>query len=304
MKLIATKCPLCGSFEDYAVVYKNNFAESDISAGAFSARKLPDRIHYQIVRCNRDGLVRSNPVLDGPATDDLYKKSRFTYEEEAGNLADSYYSALKPVLRGLSKDAGILEVGCGNGFLLKRLYDTGYENVSGIEPSIAAAGKADGAVRQRIVVDMLKPGIFKAHTFHAICFFQTFEHIQDPDNFLKICYDLLLPGGSILAFSHDIESLQAKMLGENSPIIDIGHAYLYSRVTLRKIFEKNLFQPVSIYSPANVVSLRHLICLSPIPGMLKMKSLSIKTGILSLILKRRIRIKLGNICLIAKKALP
>lgn len=303
MKLIATKCPLCGSFEDYDVVYKNNFTESDLSVGTFSARKLPDRIHYQIVRCNRDGLIRSSPILNGPATDDLYKKSRFTYEEEAGNLADSYYSALKPVLRGLSKDARILEVGCGNGFLLKKLYDNGYENVSGIEPSVAAADKADGAVRQKIVVDILKPGIFKSRAFHAICFFQTFEHIQDPGNFLKICYDLLLPGGSILVFSHNIESLQAKILRENSPIIDIGHAYLYSKTTLRKIFEKNFFKPVSICSPANAVSLRHLIWLSPIPGILKMKLLSIKTGVLSSILKRRIRIRLGNICLIARKAL-
>ena len=301
MKLVTTKCAICGSSEDYVIIYEKNFEEADLNANVFSARKMPDNIHYQIVKCKKDGLIRSNPVLQENVLSGLYSKSKFTYEGEVENLADSYYNALKFILSKLPKTAMILEIGCGNGFLLKKLYDMGYKNVFGVEPSIDAAQKADNNIRQRIVVDMLRPGIFKVHTFNVICFFQTFDHVQKPNDFLKICYDLLLEGGKILVFNHDVESLQAKMLKEKSPIIDIGHAYLYSKTTLRKVFEKNFFQPLKIYSSVNVVSLKHLIWLMPIPHAIKVKLLNIKTGIIYLFLKQKIKIKLGNICLIARK---
>ena len=163
MKLNNVMCAICGSFEDYKIIYRKNFEESDLNADVFSARKMPDRIHYQIVKCSKDSLVRSNPVLERNALQDLYRKSSFTYEEESENLSDSYYNSLKSILPELQKNASILEIGCGNGFFMKRLYDMGYENVSGVEPSVDAVRKSDKAVRHRIMVDMLRPGIFK-HT--------------------------------------------------------------------------------------------------------------------------------------------
>ena len=304
MKLIPTKCAICDSFRDYTVIYDKNFDEGDLNTDTFSPRRLPDRIHYQIVKCDKDGLIRSNFVLEEPSIHKLYRKSKFTYEDEAGNLADSYLAALQPILRELPKDARILEIGCGNGFLLKALYDRGYQNVFGMEPSADAVAKSDRTIRNRIVADPLKSGVFQSSTFHLICFFQLFDHISDPDKFLKICYDILLPGGFILAFNHDIEGLQAKILRERSPIIDIEHTYLYSKRTMQKVFEKHSFCTVRIYSPANIVSLKYLTWLSPVPKWIKTKLVGLKRGVLSSLLRWRMRIKLGNLCLIAKKAQP
>lgn len=301
MKLIATKCALCGSYGDYTVIYKANFRESDFNEAVFSARRMPDKVHYQIVRCIRDGLVRSNPVIEESVIMELYRKGSFTYRDETDNLAESYYRAVKPVLDGMPKDAAILEIGCGNGFFLKRLRLAGYDNIFGIEPSADAVKDAGDTIRNKIFVDILKPGIFKPGTFSMICFFQLFDHIYNPNSFLRMCYDLLVPGGKILALNHNIDSLQAKILKENSPIIDIEHGYLYSKATMQKIFEKNYFIPIKVYSPATLVSLKYIIWLSPIRKAVKLKLLNLKSRIISSIMRQKIKIRLGNICLIAKK---
>ena len=301
MKLMNTRCPICNSLADYTVIYSRNFNELDFNVNVFSARRIPDRSHYQIVKCNKDSLIRSNPVLEDQDIYELYRKSRLTYEEEAENLAITYLTALRPILRKLPVDAKILEIGCGNGFLLKSLYDMGYKDVCGVEPSLDAVEKSDKTIRDKIVSDVLAPGTFKSGEFSLICFFQLLDHIPDPDDFLKICYNLLSPGGVILAFNHDAESLQARLLKEKSPIIDIEHTYFFSKETMKKIFEKNNFLPLKVYSPANVISLRHIIWLLPAPKQFKKKLMGFKSEVVRLILKQKIKVKLGNLCLIAKK---
>jgi len=287
--------------EDYEVLYPKNFEAADLSADVYSARKMPDRIHYQIVRCKQDGMLRSNPVPEESFINELYKQSKFTYAHETENLVATYLEALEPVLRQLSKDARILEVGCGNGFLLKALYDKGYVNVSGVEPSMEAAAKSDPLIRDKITVDVLGPATYKPGTFDLICFFQVLEHMSDPNSFLKICHDLLLPGAFIVAFNHDAESLQAKILRERSPIIDIGHYSLFSKATMGKIFRQNSFLPVKMFLPFNIVSLRHVLLLLPFFNRIKMKFLGSREGWWGRFLSRGLRVKLGNLCMVAVK---
>ncbi|MDD3906158.1 MAG: class I SAM-dependent methyltransferase [Candidatus Omnitrophica bacterium] len=303
MKLVDSRCPICGSYEDYTVIYKKNFDLADLNEDIFSARRLPDRVHYQIVKCNKDGMVRSSPTPEGAVIDGLYRQSKFTYDEEVGSLTATYINALKDVLYGISKDANILEVGCGNGFILSALRNMGYKNVFGVEPSADASAKAPAEVRANIVTDVLAPGTFNTNTFGLIFFFQTLDHIYDPNFFLKICYNISQPGARIMAFNHDIESMQARMLKEKSPVIDIAHPYLYSADTIKKVFEKNGFEPVKIYSPLSIVSLRHLIRLIPMPLILKTALLNSRLAILKALLNQKIKIRLGNICLVAEKSI-
>jgi SAM-dependent methyltransferase len=295
-------CPICNSEGDYTIIYRRNFSRADLNTDIFSARRLPDCIHYQVVKCNNDGLLRSNPVLNEHSLVLLYKKSKFTYNEEVVTLTASYLSALKEVLARLPKTAKILEIGCGSGFVLKALSEMGYKNVFGIEPSSDAVGNADKSVKDKIITDIFRAGIFQPQTFDFIFFFQTFDHIQDPNGFLNLCYQLLLPGGYILAFNHDADSLAVKIFGEKSPVIDIEHTCFYSKKTIKKIFEKNNFQPIKIYSPKNLVSFKYLFWLLPLVKPLKVGVLNSKSRIFQALFMKKIKIKLGNLCVIAMKA--
>lgn len=299
--MLKTKCPLCDSTGNYKVLYKSNFKKDDLCPDVFSARRVPDSVHYQIVRCNNDGLVRSTPVYEQNNLEFLYKRSKFTYAEQISNLTISYLKALDKVLPSLSRESKILEIGCGNGFILSALLEQGYKNVYGVEPSLDAIQKADSRVKAHIAADTLKEEMFKKESFDFIYFFQTFDHVYDPLGFLNICHGLLSPGGFILAFNHNVESFSAKLLKEKSPIIDIEHTYLYSKNTIGKIFAKADFVPLKIFSPTSVISLRYLVWLLPIPKVVKLKILNQKNTFLDVILRLNLWIKLGNLCIIAKK---
>ncbi len=295
IKMYPTSCAICGSKGNFDILYPKNFNTNDINIDVFSARRLPDGSHYQMVKCKKDGLVRSNPVLSESILSKLYKESKFTYGNETTNLIDTYITALKPVLKKVLKTDSILEVGCGNGFILEALYNIGYQQVFGVEPSIEAVEKANKQIKKNIVVDMLKPGVFKNKKFKFIFFFQTLDHISDPNNFLEICNKMLEPGGYILAFNHNVESLSSAILKEKSPIIDIEHTYLYSPFTITRLFEKHNFETIQVYSPANTVSTKHLIWLLPLPRLLKVPMLKMSIPNLSL------KVKLGNLCIISQK---
>jgi SAM-dependent methyltransferase len=297
MKLNYIDCPICGSKDDYKVIIKENFKLKDININTFSARRLPDRLHFKIVKCNKCQLVRSNPVIDSDIITELYKNSILTYQDEITNLITTYYNYLKPVLGKMSFDDNILEIGCGNGFILNFLFELGYKNVFGIEPSNNAVKKANKNIVENIKVDIFKKNLFKKDYFKFIFSFQTFDHISDPNGFLEECYKILKKGGYMLSFNHDVNSFINRLLGVKSPIIDIEHTFLYSPSTIKKIFEKNKFVVIEIKSPTSIISLKHFFWLLPLPQNLKQKIINSK----SLFLKKNIKLKLGNLCILAQK---
>ncbi|MFC1804908.1 methyltransferase domain-containing protein [Candidatus Omnitrophota bacterium] len=197
----------------------------------------------------------------------LYKESKVTYQQEEEGLISSYLAVLRPVLEGLAKDAKILEIGCGRGFLLTALYDMGYKNIFGVETSLQSVSMADTKVRERIAHDVFKPEVFPDQQFKFIFFFQVLEYIFDVNIFINLCREKMLPGGYIPAFNHDIDALQAKLLKTNSPIIDIEHS--------------------------------HLLRLVPLFGPLKERLL--KSNALGKLLGRKVKVRLGNLCLVAQK---
>jgi len=289
-------CPICGSSSE-SVLYPANFDANAFSIETFSARRLPDKVHYQLLKCATCGLVRSSPVLSGNALETLYRKSTLTYEDEIQPLTKSYLNAILPVCKKLPKNAAILEIGCGNGFVLDALIDYGYKNVYGIEPSSDAVSKASKRMKKRIATDMLKPGLFPDTKFDLIFFLQVFDHIPDPKKFLKMCIAMLKPGGYVLSFNHNVESFSARLLGERSPIFDIEHTFLYSPATMTKIFNQAGFLVEKVYSPYSILTLKHLLWLLPIPKSVKryVKNQSWK------LLSSRLNIQLGNLCIVARK---
>lgn len=297
IKYKKTKCPICGTLNNYEILYKKNFKDSDLNTKIFSARRLPDRKHYQIVKCLKCGLVRSSPITNSKLLGKLYQKSILTYDDEIKNLVDTYFESLKPILKKLSKTASILEIGCGNGFVLEKIYQSGYKNVFGIEPSIDAVNKASKNIKNKIIVNMFKNNLFPKNKFDLIFLFQTLDHISNPNKFIKECHRITKQGGYFLAFNHNVESFSAKILKEKSPIIDIEHTVLYSPKTIKNIFEKNKYIVQKVYSPYNILSLKHLFWLMPLSKNIKQKILSSNSAILN----KKIKIQLGNLCLIAQK---
>jgi 2-polyprenyl-3-methyl-5-hydroxy-6-metoxy-1,4-benzoquinol methylase len=295
--MVYNNCPICGNKNDYTVIYKKNFEQTDFNQKVFSARRIPDKIHYQIVKCKTCELIRSNPIAKSSILNSLYKTSTLDYSKEINNLVETYLIQLKPILNKINTKDNILEIGCGNGFVLESLYKRGFTNVFGIEPSTDAVNKANKTIKKHIINKPLGSNIFPKNKFKLIFMFQTLDHIPNPNIFIKNCRNLLNNGGYVLAFNHNINSLSSKILKERSPIIDIEHTHLYSPETITKLFEKHKFHILDVSLPKNSISIKHLIWLTPMPTSMKRILLTSKLPLLN----KKISVRIGNLCLIAQK---
>ncbi len=176
--------------------------------------------------------------------------------------------------------------GCGNGFVLEEALSQGYKKALGVEPSQSAVEQANPLIKDSIFLDIMRPGLI-SQKVDAICMFQLFDHIPNPNEFLDICSEVMMPGGLILCFNHNINAVSARILGEKSPIIDIEHTYLYSFDTIKKLFQKHGFKVLEVRSAWNYINLLSVVRLFPLSPNLKIRLLSFLEH----------RPKLGQICL-------
>lgn len=252
-----------------------------------------------MARCQECGLVRSDPVASPEVLARLYRESAFTYTSEVESLKETYGRYLASLDAFGAVRGSVLDVGCGNGFFLEQAQALGYRDVWGVEPSTDAIAQAPASLQGRIKLGLFEAGLFEADTFDVICFFQVFDHFPDPAAVLQEAYHILKPNGLILAINHNIEALQARLLGQRSPIVDIEHTYLYSKATQSRLFESCGLEVVSAFDVVNVYPLHYWMQLFPLPKSIKKPAIS-----LSQHLKFghwRLALKAGNIGIIGRK---
>lgn len=295
----ATRCAICGCEGGAEERWRATFDPEAFNARVFSARRLPDRVHYRMVACNNCGLVRSDPVADEELLAALYASSSFDYGQEVASIQATYGRALGWLQERSPRREALLEIGCGNGFFLQQARRQGWKEVRGVEPSADAVAKAPPELDGAIVQGMMRGGLFAPESFDAVCLFQVLDHISNPIELLGECFAVLRPGGHILALNHNVRAWSARLLGERSPIVDIEHTYLYSPATMSRLFAKAGFIDPRVRSVRNTYSLAYLTQLVPLPAGLKYRLLpALRAGPAGRV---RVTVPLGNLCLIARK---
>lgn len=302
--MISAICAICGKNQKIVELYPQTINFDKVNEETFSARRTPDRMHYRLVKCIRCGLIFSNPILEPKKIDRFYQKSFFSYSDESEYLKKTYRYYFEQALKKLNikniRDLKVLEIGCGNGFFLDEIKNNlGIESIYGAEPSKSSVDKAPNSLKKRIKVSVLKSNLFKNNSFDVICCFHTLDHITDPNDFLKICYQLLKKDGIALFIVHNTDGLSVRLFGEKSPIFDIEHIYLFNPKSLNNIFEKNKFEVNNIFDVKNTYPSFYWFRMIPLPKIVKSVLLKIldKTGIGKIPLS----ISPGNIGIIAEK---
>ncbi len=76
---------------------------------------------------------------------------------------------------------------------------------------------------------------------------------------------MLKPAGHAYFITHNVDSFQAKLFGEKSPIIDVEHIYLFNKRTLPMLGEKAGFKTIKVFDIKNSYPLRYWLRMAPIP---------------------------------------
>ncbi len=291
MEFVPTQCAICRTSGNSDVVYEASLDESAFSVEVFSARRLPDRRFYQWVQCKSCGLLRSDPVLTIDLAD-LYKKSSFDYSSEVSGLKNAYVNITKKALSPHSPQGSVLEVGGGNGFYLEAALEAGFSSAHAVEPSIEAVSASRADIRENTIVDMMRPGLIKDNSHDVVAMFHVMDHLPDPLDTVKLCVAALKPGGTFVVAVHNFNSWSSRLLRSKSPIVDVEHTYLYTKSTVKKLFESAGLVDIKTGTYKNLYSLAYLVHLVPMPNPIK---LALIKGPVGKILHRiKISVPLGN----------
>lgn len=297
--MLSIQCALCGKKQKIKEIYKEIFFSNQIDAKIFSARRSPDRLHYRFVKCLNCGLIFSNPIMERVKVENLYRQSRFNYENESKYLRKIYFNYFKKFINQSNKDIRILEIGCANGFFLDELNKNGFRNIFGVEPGRNSVNKASKYLKRKIKKDVFRKELFNKNSFDVILCFHTLDHVVDPNTFLQEVNLLLKDNGRIFFVVHNTNALSAKLLGEKSPIFDIEHIFLFNKENLKKIFMKNHFNEAFVFNIINKYHLSYWVKLFPLPIFIK--NLLLKILDFSKLGRIPISLPAGNIGIVAGK---
>ncbi|MBX2847252.1 MAG: class I SAM-dependent methyltransferase [Acidiferrobacterales bacterium] len=270
---------------------------------------------YDLTTCLNCDHVQVSPVPDesellsyyqDKGDDSFYGNScsvsLYEQSESDDSFLKKYYSERIAVVERCtsSREAKILDFGCTNGVFAKAVLDSGYQNVVGydVAEQLVALGRDKGLPLYSGDIDEFCEA--RKESFDFVLSYHVFEHLPSPKQTLAKLRSILKDGGRIYVNVPHIRSLQVKLLGEKSPIIDPPHhIHYFTRQSLIRLLQDQGFDILEVetpfwekttdtylqlkgYNPRLAVALRHLV--SPLRWLIKRFSLG---GTLSIVAQKR-----------------
>ncbi|HET7230473.1 MAG TPA: class I SAM-dependent methyltransferase [Longimicrobium sp.] len=215
-------CPLCGASQPVHAGYAMD--------------------GYEAVRCGACGAWYLSPRLTEAAMMAAYARDDYFEGGEAGYAG---YAAQEKSLRGTFRrllgemqrrgmtGGGLLDVGCGYGYLLDEARGFFAER-AGTDFSPAAAGQARayGAEVWLGGADAVPAG----RRFHCVTALHVVEHVYHPHQFVAELAELVEPGGWLVLAAPDAGSFWRKLMGRRWPSWKFPeHVMFYERATLERL---------------------------------------------------------------------
>ncbi|MCZ9840556.1 class I SAM-dependent methyltransferase [Brachyspira hyodysenteriae] len=186
------KCPLCHN-EDVDLIHSLHYIYNR------TINDLPENIDF--VLCKKCSLVYNDMFSSQKEFDNYYKNnSLYDYSYTRTNIIE-HYNCLDKTVQILSKyinqDSSILDIACGAGYLLSKLYDKGYNNLHGIDVS-----NAINSNRYKDKIDYINGNIFDVNNlfnkkFDLIILSDVIEHIFNLKILIKNVIDCLNENGIV-----------------------------------------------------------------------------------------------------------
>lgn len=181
---------------------------------------------------------------------------------------DDHHSFLLPrvfeLLEELKNDSvkknSIFEIGCGNGSVANILANRGWE-IIGVDPSIKSIKLANkGFPNIKLYNGSTDDDLVsKYKNFPIVISLEVIEHVFDPHNFVKVAFNLLEPGGTLILstpyhgyLKNLVLALSGRMDEHYLPLWKNGHIKFWSQKTLNQLLENAGFEEMKFYRQGRI----------------------------------------------------
>jgi SAM-dependent methyltransferase len=210
---------------------------------------------FNIVRCNKCGLVYVNPRPEKNEIKKYYPpegwpRAKEKIDFETATINNQPWREVMKLrtahLLKYIKNGRILDIGCGDGFFLKYLKERGWK-AYGVEPGEVASRYARDVLGIEVFTGNLEDANFPKNWFDAVSLYAVFEHLPDPSKTLKEINRILKPDGILFIFVPNFGGLELRIFRERWVAIKAPvHFYHFTPITLSQIVKKTGFQVLEI----------------------------------------------------------
>ncbi len=204
---------------------------------------------YDVVMCSECDLMYRNPNIIPEHLHVLYDKvnyNNFLSGTYSGNRQSKYRSVLasfKDLLPEDIKDGqeslSVLDFGCGNGLALEVMQKRGYETW-GVDLSPESVESAKELLGHKRVWcgDPAEIQELEGKKFDIITMWSVLAHLPRPIETFKMLRSFLKPGGALLVFTVNANSLLVKRDHQNWNGFTRNHLAFYTPKTAELLFKK------------------------------------------------------------------
>ena len=174
--------------------------------------------------------------------------------DKADNSFKYLYKTINLILEKKIKNKNnLIDIGCGNGFLTKRISEN-FQNIIAIDESLSAIQQAKKNYKGKINFIQSSLSNFNyQNQIDCITAIEVIEHTYSPDSFLKKIYELSDEKTKIIIstpYHGFIKNLALLLTGRFddhfSPLWEHGHIKFFSKLTLTKMLLRNNFKIIDI----------------------------------------------------------
>ncbi|HME87522.1 MAG TPA: class I SAM-dependent methyltransferase [Candidatus Nanoarchaeia archaeon] len=181
------------------------------------------------------------------------------------------------LLKNVRKDASILEIGCGSGYILDHLQKNGFKKVSGVDSS-------KGFLKYYKNISKSTKLVVKKNAYDVILLLDVIEHVKKEDEILRKIQTMLKSQGTLLISAPAYQFLWSHHDELNQ------HYRRYTKGMLRKALARNNFS-IERMTYWNSIMLLPIFIIKKLQNIRKSKASNMETmptwsnGIYKLLLK-------------------
>lgn len=151
------------------------------------------------------------------------------------------HDRIRTLFAGIPKD-GVCDVGTGEGTFLAALAEDGGSGV-GIEPGRRYREEA-ARMGVRMVGETFSdvPRAVREEGVRTLTLFHVIEHVERPDEMLRLFYEALPPGGRVIIETPNMHSPVLKAAKYRDPLVYPEHLYYFNEDNLRRLLENAGFR--------------------------------------------------------------